>query len=178
MPPPRAGQREWDPQEAAAIRHAARRAMFGGFKGEDGSRVELNVDEDAEALVEAARLLAAKTLADPPPRNASRQQSANPPPDDEGVGLNPWLPRLGAVHSVAEALGLRSFYSKWIVADLSVWGADGISKVRELLAVLRNTPYTSGTPGTYIQMSLCSLMGVQCGDGRADVQTQIAAHIL
>ena len=110
--------------------------MFGGFVAADDLNLGPDDDEDAEALKEAARALASQTLAEPPPGDsgsADGLQISTPSSDDErgpGLGLDPWLPRLGPVQSAAGALGLRSFYSRWIIADLSVWGEHGISRVR------------------------------------------------
>ena len=131
--------------EAAAIRHAARRLMFGGFV--DPAQLE---DRPAgwlagrllprrEVRRRAARALADRALADGP--FAATNHSAVPGRLDSTAadgaewwlpqqGVDPWLPRLGPVGSAAQALGLQSFYSRWIVADLSVWGETGISAVR------------------------------------------------
>jgi len=53
-------------------------------------------------------------------------------------GVDPWLPRLGPIASAAQALRLQSFYSRWIVADIPVWGESGITAVwfRRALCIL------------------------------------------
>ena len=132
-------------EEVAAIRHAARRLMFGGFtspaelRGQSAGRQLVALLPKRRMHRQAARALARAALADDPPTLAvggghSLQWGAGagaqgPATAPRRRDLDPWLPRLGPVGSAAQALGLESFYSRWIVADLSVWGQSGISKV-------------------------------------------------
>ena len=152
-------------QEAAAIRHAARRLMFGGFIAPAHTQ-----DRFAAWLAgrlfprrrmqrRAAQALADRALADGPfagaglgaaPRRLGSATAESPGFHRWALlrrGVDPWLPRLGPVGSTAQALGLQSFYSKWIVADLSVWGESGISAVWSCyaLCVLFGTLYVSLT---------------------------------
>ena len=130
-------------REAAAVRHAARRLMFGGFVGPATTRDRFSAWMAEQFLPRrqmqrrAAQALADRALAHGPsagadpgaaPRRLGSTRGEAPawalPP-----GVDPWLPRLGPLGSAAQALGLQSFYSRWIVADLSVWGESGISEV-------------------------------------------------
>jgi hypothetical protein len=133
-------------EEAAAIRQAARRLMFGGFIDpaelhDRTSGWQLGALFSRRRMHrQAARALAHAALADDPPTLAvgsshslqwgADAEAQGPARAPQRRGLDPWLPRLGPVGSAAQALGLESFYSRWIVADLSVWGQIGISKVR------------------------------------------------
>ena len=131
-------------QEAAAIRHAARRLMFGGFiaPAETWSSPSAwlagRLLPRRQMQRRAALALAYRALAEGPsvqagfgaaPRRLRSTAAEGPGWAQPQQDHDPWLPRLGAVGSAAQALGLQSFYSRWIVADLSVWGESGISEV-------------------------------------------------
>ncbi len=140
-------------QEAAAIRHAARRLMFGGFIAPAGTRGRLSAWLAGHLFPRrrmqrlTAQALAEHALAGGPfagaglgaaPRRLGSAMAEGPGYHRWALprrGVDPWLPRLGPVGSAAQALGLQSFYSKWIVADLSVWGESGISAVRSQVAL-------------------------------------------
>lgn len=115
-----------DPARAEAVRHIARRAMFGGFLGEEDFHLPPFEGKEADALRKAGRELADQSLAAPVPE---AKQPIKRPRVKWGLSVDTWLPRLGPVGSAASALHLTSFYSRWIIADLSAWGESGISKV-------------------------------------------------
>ena len=130
-------------EEAAAIRHAARRLMFGGFvepaELEDRTAWWLARRMLPRRLMQRrfARALADSALSETAPSRVTDAVARRLDSTTAGyVGLtllrpkaDPWLPHLGPIGSAAQALGLKSFYARWILADLSVWGQTGISKV-------------------------------------------------
>ena len=126
-----------DPARAEAVRHIARRAMFGGFLGGEDFHLPPFEGKEADALRKAGRELADQTLAAPVPQAT---QSIKKPRVQWGLGVDPWLPRLGPVGSAASALRLTSFYSRWIIADLSAWGETGISKVPTISPPFLSSP--------------------------------------